>query len=108
MNEIRLILLAYLTNALEWLRTRFSKPRVQPYVSPTKYFKKGDLVEAKDGSKGRVWRVYIKIKTGKPVGCSVLWDSSYEGDKITPFLPAEDKSPKFNPIIRQTEILGTK
>lgn len=101
MNELRLIFLAYVQMAVEWSRKRLNIKVKETYISPKNFFKKGDFVEAKDGSKGHIWRVYIKIKTGEPVGCSVMWDSTYNGDKITPFLSAEDKSPQFNPDIRK-------
>ncbi|MGH7204539.1 MAG: hypothetical protein ACREHC_08940 [Candidatus Levyibacteriota bacterium] len=100
MNEIRFILLAYIHNLVGSFRTRFFAKKVETYISSVTYFKKGDLVEARDGTKGNVWRVYVKIKTGQPVGCSVMWDTEYEGNKISPFLSAVNKSPNYNPIIR--------
>ena len=96
-----LILLAYLSMPLRWVTTHLF--RVTGYLPSSKkqYFKKGDLVETQDGTQGRVWKVYVKIKTGKPEACSILWETEYKGEKITPIVPIIDKTPEFNPIIRK-------
>ena len=102
MNELRLILLAYMQNLVEWARRHLNIKKVHIYPSPKKYFKKGDFVESKEGRKGKVWRIYIKIATGEPKGCTVVWDDDGKGEKVSPFVPVIDKSPKFNPIIRMS------
>lgn len=101
MIELFLILKAWYYNLVESLRNVFHIKKVGIYHSTKKYFKKGDSVITEDGHKGQVWQVYVEIKTGKPVGCSVIWETSYKGNKATPFLPVEDHSPDFNPIIRK-------
>lgn len=70
---------------------------------PVGYFKKGEIVVSRDGNIGRVWRIYRKIKNNKIVGCSVIWETPYQGQKVSPFLPAEDVTPRFNPHIKRYE-----
>lgn len=100
MKELWLILLAYRNMLAQWLTTRFPRPHGLRYVHETKTFQKGDTVVDRHGNVGKVWRVYVKIKTGKPVACSIVWNEPVNGEKITALVPVEDKSPHFNPIIK--------
>lgn len=92
---------AWVLEGIEWARNGLSRELVvSNRVEPIGYFKKGDTVISRDGNIGRVWRVYRKIKDNSIVGCSVLWETAYKGEKISPFLPAEDLGDKFNPHIK--------
>lgn len=103
MKNIIEALRTYALNAFRSVLTHFSAKDDALVSSGKKYLKKGDVVEAKDGTQGRVWRVYRKIKTGKIAGCTIIWDTPYNGEKFSMLLPAEDKYPKFNPVIRKLE-----
>lgn len=96
MNELWLLLLAYLSKLLGFARTHFWKKKLSIYSSTKKYFEKGASVEHKDGRKGVVWRRYVKIKTGEPTACSIMWEDSINRDKVSPFVSVVDMSPKFN------------
>lgn len=94
----------WVLEGIEGLRRGLFSGKVQGVRwHPEGYLKKGDTVISREGNIGRVWRIYRKIKNDKIVGCSVIWETPYKGDKISPFLPAEDLGDKFNPIIKKYE-----
>lgn len=65
------------------------------------FFKANDKVETKTRERGTVWQIYREKKSNKIVGCAVIWDTEYKGEKVSLFLPATDLGRKFNPQLRK-------
>lgn len=84
-------------------RRLFVKKDYRYHSDEKKHFTKGEWVESKTGEEGRVWRLVRDIKTGKIVGCIVVWEETYKNQKYS-ILPSEDRGIAFNPIIRKKQI----
>lgn len=67
------------------------------------YFSVGDRVETTTKEQGRVVMRYRSVKTNEIVGCTIIWDDEYRGNKFSILLSAVDLGEKFNPIIRKVK-----
>lgn len=89
---------------IRFLRRFYNKKGTSTTFNKKMYFKPNDYVETRTGARGRVWHIFRKVETNEIHSCSVVWEKEYNGEKISFFMPAEDKGYRFNPLLRRVPV----